>query len=263
VYPLRFISNPETIMRKLSVLSLGAFLCIGLLPGAGQEDDVKSLVAKAIKAHGGTKNLAKQKAIQVKATGTLDFMNNLKFSSETFYQDDPDRFKNVVEVQINNMNLSVIQVFNGKRFWINIMGKTIELKDKKDVAEIKEALYVEGLTNLVGLKERGVTLSPLGEVKVNDKAAVGIRASSKGHRDVNLYFDKKTHMLVKSETRTVDFQTKQEVSQEKFYSDYKEVDGLQQPRKLIIHQDGKRHITMDITSITFSERHDDSVFAEP
>src|SRR5262249_50771168 len=156
VYPRPFISNLETIMRKSAVLSIGAFLCIGLLAAAGQEDDVKSLVGKAIKAHGGAKNLAKQKAIQVKATGTLDFMNNLKFSSETFYQDDPDKFKNVVEVEINNMNLSVIQVFNGKRFWINIMGKTIELKDKKDVAEIKEALYVEGLTNLVGLKERGV-----------------------------------------------------------------------------------------------------------
>jgi hypothetical protein len=251
-------------MRTLAVFSLGAFVCLGLaLHVAGQEEDsTKALVAKAIKAHGGAKNLAKQKALQVKATGTLDFMNNNKFSTETFFQ-DPDKFKNVVEVEINNMNIAVIQVFNGKKFWINVMGKTIELKDKKDIAELKENLYVEKLTNLVGLTGKGVTLAALGEVKVNDKAAIGIRASSKGHRDINLFFDKKTHMLVKTETRTVDFQTKQEVSQEKYYSDYKEVDGIQQPRKLIIHQDGKRHITLDITSVTFVERHEDSVFAEP
>jgi len=251
-------------MRTLAVFSLGAFVCLGLAPHvAGQEgDSAKALVAKAIKAHGGAKNLAKQKALQVKATGTLDFMNNNKFSTETFFQ-EPDKFKNVVEVEINNMNVTVTQVFNGKKFWINVMGKTIELKDEKDIAELKENLYVEKLTNLVGLTDKGVTLSALGEVKVNDKAAIGIRASSKGHRDINLYFDKKTHMLVKTETRMVDFQTKQEVSQEKYYSDYKEVDGIQQPRKLIIHQDGKRHITLDITSVTYVDRHEDSVFAEP
>jgi hypothetical protein len=248
-------------MRKLAVLSVAGFLCLGLALNAGQQDDVKALVKKAIKAHGGAKNLAKQKASHVKGSGTLDFMNNAKFTTDTFFQ-DPDKFKNVVEVEINNMNVSVIQVFNGKRFWINAMGKTIELKDKKDIAELKENLYVENLTNLIGLLDKGVTLSPLGEVKVNDKAAIGVRASSKGHRDVNLYFDKKTHMLVKSESRTVDL-AKQEVSQEKYYSDYKLENGIQQPRKLIIHQDGKRHITLDIISITFVERHEDSVFAEP
>ena len=251
-------------MRTTAVFSLGAFVCLGLaLHVAGQEQDsAKALVEKAIKAHGGAKNLAKQKALQVKATGTLDFMNNNKFSTETFFQ-EPDKFKNVVEVEINNMNVTVTQVFNGKKFWINVMGKTIELKDEKDIAELKENMYVEKLTNLVGLTDKGVTLSALGEVKVNDKAAIGIRASSKGHRDINLYFDKKTHMLLKSETRTVDFQTKQEVSQEKYYSDYKEGGGVQQPRKLIIHQDGKRHLTLDITSVTLVDRHEDSVFAEP
>jgi hypothetical protein len=53
------------------------------------------------------------------------------------------------------------------------------------------------------------------------------------------------------------------VSQEKYYSDYQEMGGVQQPRKLIIHQDGKRHITLDITSVSVVERHEDSVFAEP
>lgn len=250
-------------MRRVAVLPLGTFLCLGMvLHVAGQDDDVKAVVQKAIKAHGGVKNLAKQKAIHVKASGTLDFMNNLKFTTESFFQ-DPDKFKNVVDLEINNMNISVVQVFNGKRFWVSIMGKTMELKDKKDIDELRENLHAESLTNLVGLNAKGVLLSALGEVKINDRPAIGVRASSKGHRDVNLYFDKKSHMLVKSEARTVDFQSKQEVSQEKFYSDYREIDGIQQPGKLIIHQDGKRHITLDITSVKFLDRHEDSVFAEP
>jgi hypothetical protein len=250
-------------MRTLAVLSLGVFLGLGLAlnVSAQEEATAKAVIEKAIKAHGGAKNLAKQKAIIVKATGSLD-SKNLKITSESFFQ-DPDKFKNVVEVEVNNMNVTVTVVFNGKRFWINALGKTTELKDKKDIAELKESLYIERLTNLVGLKAKGISLSPLGDVRVKDKEAVGIRVSSKGHRDINLFFDKKTHMLVKSEARIVDLETKKEVNQEKFYSDYKEVGGIQQPRKIIIHQDGKPHITMDVTSITFVERHEDSVFAEP
>ena len=45
-------------MRTFAALSLGTFLCLGLLAVAGQEDDVKALVKKAIKAHGGAENLA-------------------------------------------------------------------------------------------------------------------------------------------------------------------------------------------------------------
>jgi hypothetical protein len=35
------------------------------------------------------------------------------------------------------------------------------------------------------------------------------------------------------------------------------------PHRVIVSHDGKRHVSVDITSVTFVERHDDSVFAKP
>jgi hypothetical protein len=229
------------------------------------DDDDKAsraVVDKAIKAHGGKKNLEKTKASHVKSTGTLDFMNGAKFTSEIFAQ-DPDKFKNILEVNVNNMNLAITQVFNGKNFWMKVMDQSIDFNDAKDLAELKENTYQERIASLIGLFDKGVTLAPLGEAKVNDEDTVGVRASSKGHRDTNLYFAKKSGLLLKSEARVFDLQSKQEVSQEKIYSDYKNDGGVMTPRKLTINQDGKRYITLEITSVEYPDRHDDSVFAKP
>jgi outer membrane lipoprotein-sorting protein len=258
--------SPEgDVMRNLSLCLAVGCLLVGftLAVQAGEDDKAsRAIVEKAIKAHGGRENLEKAKTSQVKFSGTLDFMAGVKFDSEIFTQDS-DKFKNIVEININNMDLRITQVFNGKDFWMKVGDMAIDFKDAKDLAELKENLYQERLTSLVALTKKGVTLSPLGEVKVNEEDAVGVRASSKGHRDMNLYFSKKTGMLLKTEARVFDLQTKQEVTQEKLYYDYKETGGVMMPRRITIYQDGKRHISLDISSVTYTERHDDSVFAKP
>jgi len=252
-------------MRKLSLWTGAVCVLVGLaLSVRADEDDQASraIVIRAIKAQGGEKRLKKATAAQIKSTGTLDFMNGVKFTSEIFTQ-DPDKFKNVIEVNINNMNLAITQVYNGKSFWMKVMDQDIEFKDAKDLAEMKENMYLERLANLIGLTEKGITLSPLGEAKVNDQDAVGVRASSKGHRDLNLYFAKKTGMLVKYEARVYDIQSKQEVTQEKIMSDYKASDGIMTPWKIVVNQNGKRYLTVDVSAVTYTDRHDDSMFAKP
>ena len=44
---------------------------------------------------------------------------------------------------------------------------------------------------------------------------------------------------------------------------YHEVDGVQAPRRMVINQDGKRYISLEITSTRYVERHDESLFAKP
>jgi len=53
---------------------------------------------------------------------------------------------------------------------------------------------------LAPLKDKAYTLAPIGEVKVEDRPALGLRVSRKGNRDINLYFDKKTYLRVKTNT---------------------------------------------------------------
>src|SRR5947208_1477821 len=84
--------------------------------------------------------------------------------------------------------------------------------------------------------------------KVNGKPAVGVRVSHKGHRDINLYFDKDKGLLLKIERTVKDLMAGGKESQEEVsYSDYKEVEGVQQPTKLVIKRDGKDYVDGEAT----------------
>lgn len=250
-------------MHKLVKWSGAACLLLGLATLArAQDDELRALVAKAVKAHGGEK-ATKIKSTYAKIKGKLELMGGLTFNMEVYGQ-LPDKFKHVTDVEVNGMNISLTQVFDGKKFYIHVGGNTKEIDDANLIKELKENLRAEEVTNLDGLTDKKkYELSALGEVKVNDRPAVGVRVSSKGHRDVNLYFDKETHRLVKSEMRTFDIMGQKEVAQEKFYSDYKDVDGVLTPHRLVIHQDGQRYLDLEVSDVRYPERHDDGVFAKP
>ena len=138
----------------------------------------------------------------------------------------------------------------------------MELKGE-ELDEVKEELHVEYVQTLVPLlKDKAYTLNALGEIKIHDRPAVGIRVTSKGHKDVNLYFDKATGLLTKSERRALN-DNKMEVSEETFYGDYKDVDGVKVPMKVVVHHDGKKYVEMEITEQRFLDQLDDSEFARP
>jgi len=250
-------------MRKIGLLACGVCLCLAWgLYGQGQEGEPRAIIDKAIKAHGGAKKLAAIKAIQLKGKGKIHSPIEIPFTLDISTQ-PPDKIKVNIDIDVNNMNIAIIQVVNGKKGWANIMGMTKDL-DEQEMKEIREQFHVEKVASLIALKDKSYKLSPLGDAKVRDHDAVGVQVTKKGLRDVNLYFDKKTHMLLKSEYRAFDQFSKQEVAQEKFYLDYKEVGGIKAPTKLVINNDGKKFMDMQITETTPMETpFDDSVFAKP
>src|SRR5262249_4502810 len=134
----------------------------------------------------------------------------------------PDKFKEIVEMTIMNQQVTQTVVFNGKEGWLNVNGMDFSQMDKLQET-LKEAAYVMQVGRLANLnKDKSFELSLLGEDKVNDRPAVGVRVAKKGHKDVNLYFDKKTWLLAKIEQRKYDFQTQQEVKEERIITEYKE-----------------------------------------
>jgi hypothetical protein len=54
-----------------------------------------------------------------------------------------------------------------------------------------------------------------------------------------------------------------EVSQETFFDDYKEVDGVQQPMKLLIKRDSKDYLDAEISEVKLHEKLDDKTFDKP
>jgi hypothetical protein len=250
-------------MRKLGLLSCGVCLCLSWgLYARAQQDEPRAIIDKAIKAHGGAKKLASIKAVQLKAKGKIVSPMEIPFTIEISTQ-KPDKLKANIDIEVGGMNITIVQVVNGKKGWANIMGTTKELDDK-ELSEAQEQFHVEEVSNLVALKGKDYKLSLLGEAKVKDKDAIGVQVTKKDRRDVNLYFDKTSHMLLKAEYRTFDQFSKQEVTQEKFYLEYKDVNGMKTPGKMVLNNDGKLFMNLEITEVTpMEEPFEASVFAKP
>jgi hypothetical protein len=252
-------------MRKSVLLALGVSLWLlwGLSGQAQEGDEARALIEKAIKAHGGAAKLAAVKATQTKGKGKIFSPMEFPFTIDLSSQ-PPDKFKMVLDAEINGMNIPIVQVFNGKKGWVSVMGKTMNL-DEKDIQEFHQQAHVEKVTDLVSLKDKSYKLSQLGEMKVGDHDAVGVQVTKKDFRDVNLYFDKKTHLLIKAEYRAVEPIGKQEVQQEKFYYNYKAgPGGIQVPGRMVVNNDGKKFLEIEISEMTPMEQpFDDSVFSKP
>jgi hypothetical protein len=83
----------------------------------------------------------------------------------------------------------------------------------------------------VPLDDRQFAFSLVGDATVDEQEAVGVRVSCPGRPDVNLFFDKKTGLVIKSERRTKDPLTEEEYTAESIYRDHKPFQGVMWPTK--------------------------------
>ncbi len=244
---------------------LSVWLAAGLLLGpAGQgraaEDAARALVTRAIKAHGYKKNDL-QKAVQIKSKGKIALMGGIDFTQEVSIQ-RPNKFKDVMELTINGMKITQTTVYDGKQLWVSAGGQTVELKDKY-IEAVKDVIAMMKVMELAFLQDKGLKLAPLGEAKVGDRPAVGVQVSGKAFKDINLYFDKKTGLVVKVERRTVDPMSGNEITEERIVTEYQKLDGRQVAKKVVVNRDGKKFIDVEVTQIEFVDKIEDGEFAKP
>jgi hypothetical protein len=227
------------------------------------QDELKAVIEKAIKAHGGEANLTKHKAGQTKSKGTVMVGGNpIEFTEEATYH-LPNKFKSVQEIQVMGQSVKVQVGYDGKKAWINVNGMDIDMKLDKLADLMKEQVYLSEVTKLINLKDKAYELSSLGEAKVKDKPAVGIRVSSKGHKDVNLFFDKDSGLLIKIEHRTEDFNTEKEVNEERIILEYQDRDGIKEPKKALVNRDGEKYVEAEVVEVKYLDDIDDSQFSKP
>jgi hypothetical protein len=129
-------------------------------------------------------------------------------------------------------------VINGETGWIRHGGKTGDA-GKQMVTFYKNLLSALRLPQLLTeLHEKVFQLSPLGEMKIDNVEAVGIKIGHKDYKDASIFFDKKQGFPVKSEI-VLSQPPSKELAVEYLYSDYKDFDGVKLPAKILIRFDGK------------------------
>ena len=230
---------------------------------AQAQESPKEILERAYKAQGGFEKLSKLKATQAKSKGIMYLPVDGKVAEVSFNSEGsaqlPEKFKISQQFEINGTKTTQVQTLIGDKATILVNGEAMPL-DENTRKEMKEQVYFEYISSLVPLREPSITLTSLGESKVEDKPAIGVKVSSKGHRDISLYFDKETALLSKASSQAFDPIGSKEVSQEIFFKDYKDLDGTKYPSKSLVTQDGKKVIQLETTEYKVSEKLDNSVF---
>ena len=246
----------------MACLVCGAWL---VAAPARADDDAKKVVDAAIKAHGGAEKLAKLKDKAIIQKGKMKiYTMGLEIDSTMEIRATGKKFRQDIKFALMGMNFDQNAVYDGKEMWITVNGAVIATLDKKeDLEMLAEMIHAEEAASLALLGSKDIELSIIGEDKVGDTPVIGVRVTKKGRKDVNLYFDKKTHMLKKVENRGIDFLSRQEVADEKIFDGYKETEGVKQPSKLTMNRDGKKYIEYEITEVEVTDKLDDSIFKKP
>jgi hypothetical protein len=246
-----------------TILSLATVACLLIAPAArgDEQADLQKIIDKAIKAHGADK-APKGKATSFKIKGMVHIMAmDLDFTGE-YQTQEPDKLRTVQEVTIMGQELKIVTVLNGNKGWVSVAGNTQDL-GKDAIESAKEDFYAGKVTDLSALKQKGYKLGALAEKKVGDRAAVGVSVAHDGHKDIFLYFDKETGMLLLSERQARDANSGQEYKQESRYGNYKDIDGVKRPHKIDIKRDGEKFVEAEVSDYKTVDKFDDSTFDMP
>jgi hypothetical protein len=240
-----------------------AMLCLPLaLVPTARADEVRDILDKAIKAHGGPDVLKTRRCTHTKSKGTIDILGGLEFRSEVSAS-PPRKFKEVVEMNVMGQDVKVITISNGKDVWINANGMNVELPNDKIKDMFENIANLSEIMQLVTLTDKKYTVTLIGEAKVNDKPAVGIKVAVKDRPDVDIYFDKATGLIAKTESKSVEPMSGNEVTEERIILEYQEVMGHKAAKRLRINHDGKKHVEVEILEMSFPEKFEDAEFSKP
>jgi hypothetical protein len=233
---------------------VGLFLSVGNVKA--DEAKARQVVDKAIKTLGGADKITRYPCSTFKQKGTYYGQGQgLPYEGVNSIQ-HPDRF--AVEIQ------GVFKlVVNGKQGWTKMGDMTKEMTaEELDVQ--RGQIYHGWVASLLPLKEKEYKLSEFGNDTINGRPAVGVNVNRDGRPTVTLLFDKEKGLLLKSSTIVKSPENdNKEVVEEVIYSEYKEVEGIPSPTKLLINRDGKKFVEAEISDLKLLEKLDDSVFGKP
>lgn len=242
----------------------------GLLVSATWADDsaaARTLVDEAIRAHGGEAALARYPGVTVKTEGIFQGYERTPaffFSCRTTSH-GAKQYRSTLEGELFKQKFRIINVLDGRRGWIEMSGEGKQIvKDctPAQLSDFQESGYVNWVTTFLPIRSGEFTLSLAREQKERNRALVGVRVSSRGHRDVTLFFDKETRLLVKTEERAT-AGTGLEGKVETVLGRHKAVQGVQRPMHWTVYYNGVGLYSHDVVEYKLDEKPDNSAFTKP
>jgi hypothetical protein len=245
----------------------GCLVCVVAVVGrlgAGEEEQkvAQAVIDHAVKAMGGAEAVGRMKSLTWKAKARITVNEVDATSTEDWSARGFDKYHADITLTLNDNTISGTLVVAGDKGWSKANDRTTELP--KGLAPGLLRIFRTGrlMHTLPLLKDKRFTLSPLGELKIGDKDAIGVRVAEKNFPDVSLYFDKKTGLPLKAEVRATELDGDPERSYEFFFSDYKDFDGIKHPGKIVVHREGKKAVDAEISDVKPQDL-DNGLFEKP
>lgn len=238
-------------------------LSVAAAPAPDPDQQVKDIIDRAIAKQGGTANLERYRASTYSFTATYPSVSPSAVMSGTIQIQDSDKHVLKGKTVIAGETIdSTFYVVNGTKAWTSSNG-IVQEENKANVAQFREILHADYLCNLKGLSEPGVKLASLGESNIGGKKAVGIKVSSPGFRDVCLYFDKASALLLERTLQYKEPSTDKLTVEKTSFSKYEDVSGRMVATRHVLSHDGVEIAISELTQITFAEKLPDDTFKKP
>ncbi len=247
-------------MRHLSIaLTFLIAASAAMAQGDDPEEYARKTIGKALKATG-VEGKAIPKALRVKNKFTVEVFDGKAEPQEvkvaqTFTIRFPLQFKEVNELTAMGETMTSTTIFDGKNGWTKFNGRVDDadaeaLKGFKDTANVVEATFF--LTPL--LDKQKYKLKAIGMALVEGRRTAEILVSIEGFRDMKLYFDYRTNLLVKMESKVRDSKTGMECDESRMYRSYEKINGRMVPMTVSILRNGE--LAVEIQTVDYTELND-------
>lgn len=248
-------------MRPGAALSI--LVLLAAAHAARAQDDAKDLVEKAIRAHGGETAVAKLKSVRVKVEGEVELSPGAP-PVPIVFEDVwrlPDRYKTTSSLTLQGQKVTQTLCINGNEGWAAVNGQVQPLPPQ-GFKEMKEQKWAEDFDRLLPLRDKSLKLTRIMDSKVDDRPLAGIEVEAEGHRQVRLYFDKESGLLVKREQEVMG-ETGKLVAQSVVFSGFEDKGGVKHWTKITAYRDGQRYISATLRQLEIDRKNDATEFAKP
>jgi hypothetical protein len=242
--------------------TLAAVVALSVPLVSHAQESPRAVLERAVAAHGGMEKLSAARSERLKLKGTIQVGSAaVPFTNEMALQ-LPGQYRSSVTITENGRAHTVVHLLDGDKATVLINGQP-QPASGVHLAQLKQTLQLEHAVRLAPLlTDPSYTLHPLPEVRYNTHVYVGVRVQGKGQRDVKLYFDKGTGLLVKTE-HLLDGPGGKDVLQEAFYASHRDYNGRVRPAAVVVLRDGKKVMEAELVEARTVDRIDAREFTQP
>jgi outer membrane lipoprotein-sorting protein len=238
-----------------------SFLMVGACAGSAFAQTADEVVNKYLAAIGGREALGKLHTRKATGTVSVAVAAGVLSGPIEVYSKAPNKTHQTLRLDLTSVGgageMTVDLLFDGEKgYSLNSMQGDSEVSPRQ-LAAMRNNVFP---TPLLDYKAAGFTLAVLPREVVNGRDTVVLQATPKSGEASKIFFDAATYLVVRTVT-TVDSATGGDMQQTSDVSDYRTIDGIKMPFK-IVNTNDLQTVTITLATVEHNISLDDAMFVK-